>query len=112
MKSACAAALLLSLGVGAAFAEEGTRNFYTGQQFLQEHRSSDNVTVRGYAMGVLDVGTLQRHVCPGNITAGQVAEVGAKYIEAHPEIWDWPAAALLTNAFIQAWPCPKAPAKK
>lgn len=104
MKAICA---LLTVGLSAS-ALAG--NFWTAQEFVAAYNEGGSArsSALGYAMAVADDVELREKAClPSNATAGQVAAVAIKHIEAHPEYWNWPASALIFNSYTEAWPCPK-----
>jgi hypothetical protein len=62
----------------------------------------------GYARGLADGLHLwiKELVCiPQEVTAGQLKDVGQRYLNAHPETRHLDAARLLSTAFMDAWPC-------
>ncbi|CZT29861.1 putative secreted protein [Pseudomonas cerasi] len=61
----------------------------------------------GYVIGITELGSGILFCPPSNVTHGQSGAIVVKYLRAHPEDWNWPAATLVTEALKKAYPeCP------
>ena len=94
----------------------------TGQEFLNNCRSEDNVlhgVCLGYVSGVIDSAPVYAYLhdsdpsfcTPEGVTAGQARAVVIKFLEDHPADLHLGAETLVVGAAITAWPCesPEAP---
>lgn len=83
----------------------------------KEDRMSEALCL-GYVTGVTEAVTrvLQSSgVCaPQGLTPANLKDAVAKYMQAHPQELEKPAANMVWSALVEAWPCPgmkRAPAK-
>ena len=63
--------------------------------------------LRSYVTGVHDgLEELKVFCSPDKTTSRQITHSVILYLEKHPEQWNWPANAIITEALKQAYPCP------
>lgn len=110
----CAIALIVSIAgadANAAF-RSGNKILEEAQAFLDARDTNADVkTVQlqrssrfmAYVMGVLDGSRVLSRCLPEQVTAGQVSEIAANYILAHPEIRHLDAPILIANAMADAF---------
>ncbi len=61
----------------------------------------------GYIEGIVDV-LAKKAICPtSDMTVVQVVAITDKYLTAHPEVWDNPAAPEVFAALSGVFPCSK-----
>jgi hypothetical protein len=105
-----AAALVAPLGASDP-AAAGEAAFLSGEQ-LQELCKGVDASCTAYLMGVLDALNLMESrsgggsaFCAPEITSDEVTDVVRKHLERHPARWESPAATLVTEAMVEAFPC-------
>ena len=79
---------------------ESMREYDKFKQGISNYNSFDNGIFMGYVIGVCDV---MHAKLPDGTIIGQVAEVVAKYLKEHPELWTRPAHELVRQAIIEAF---------
>ena len=104
-----AAACLISIPSHAA---------YSGNDWLEycNDGSGGQMVCLSYARGVADTIELWRRLAPNTamacippeVTGGQLKEIGQQFMTVHAKDRHYPAVQLLTGAFMEAWPCPRA----
>lgn len=102
------------LGVGIALACSRPALAYKNGYELQAQCSNKNDLFNlglcyGFIMGTLETGNDGRTFCipPFGITNGQVYDIVAHYLEAHPEQLRFYAATLVMTALGTSFPCRK-----
>lgn len=97
-----------------ALAAPAQAGFFTGNELLDSCNRNDSSFVSGYVVGVYDHIEMnrsegqKRFICiPTGAQARQVRDIVCGFLVRHPENRQWSAAALINNALIEAWPCPK-----
>ena len=105
----------------AALPATASNNFISGNSLhsdlvawtnIQENRATGGEEVEGvrgisYVMGVSDALSGQAFCITSENTAGQLAAVVRKYLEDHPDRWQFTASSLVVDALHQAFPCVK-----
>ena len=61
----------------------------------------------GYVTGVFDAGNGTRFCAPNTVMKQQVLAVAEKFIDAHPELWQYDGSSILTAAFKSTFSCGK-----
>lgn len=59
----------------------------------------------GYVLGVHDSLTTVTVCAPDSVKAGQVISITRRYLEVHPEQWNYSADRLIGRALSDVWPC-------
>ena len=87
---------------------KGMRAYEKSEHQDGEVNQVDVSVYKGFVFGAHDSLSANGYVCSDDrVTSGQVFAVVAKYLNAHPEEWNKSAAALVTAALKQAFPCKK-----
>ena len=88
--------------------------FYTGSQLWSRCSDKGDLNFglcRGYVMGIADAmmsgsGLLGRRACLAEgVTGGQAQDVVTRFLEQNPELRNYAAADLATEALADAFPC-------
>ncbi|MCZ4330965.1 Rap1a/Tai family immunity protein [Castellaniella denitrificans] len=66
---------------------------------------ADESYLIGYISGISDFGDGLIFCSPSNARLGQLMGVTRKHLLANPEKWNQPAAMLVVEALMQAFPC-------
>jgi hypothetical protein len=90
-------------------------SFQTAGDLHQWCRAGSRPMCMAYVMGISDemnvmqeAGLLPKRYCsPFEVTGEQVADTATKYLESHPESHPIAAGTVVTNALLDAFPCPK-----
>jgi hypothetical protein len=121
MKKVVALAIFVLIAAG-AFAQDAA--FGSGQwlenmrEGAQRIRSGTNNIVdyvnasifRGFVGGIVQTGTLEDwFAIPDGVKSAQNEAVVGQFLEAHPELWNGPAAAIVIAAIYKVWPGKKNP---
>ena len=67
----------------------------------------------GYLLGVKDLLSVyiteqKYRICvPAGVGADALERIVVKYIDGNPKVYSWPPGAVVTAAYIQAFPCSK-----
>jgi hypothetical protein len=108
MIGAAAGALILAAAIGPARAGVLTGNDWAA--FCRGNQT-DKAFCTGYAFGIADAlsqGGADAIICaPAGAQAKELLDLGLRYISKRPERRQDGANELLTQAFIEAWPCDK-----
>lgn len=81
---------------------------YDKAQAGTKYDAYDVGSFMGYLQGATDA-TASRglYELPDGVTVGQIAAIVSKFLNANPENWNLPAAALITLALMEAFPAAK-----
>ncbi|ESX54727.1 hypothetical protein X760_27820 [Mesorhizobium sp. LSHC422A00] len=112
-----------ALGLSQALAGGGIFEDGNGLNELCNGPPVGRIVLRGYAMAIADYQSVQVgivdsatgavvmprvFIClPDNVKASQVEDLTCNYLAAHPENRQLPGIAMVINALVAAWPCPK-----
>ena len=61
----------------------------------------------GFIVGIVDLGNGSLFCAYPNVSREQSGAVVTKYLKAHPEQWNEPAAGIVVRAMREAFPCEK-----
>lgn len=111
---------LLILAAALALPAIASAQYYTGKSLADwmnayeriQNGGSDTMDLAratsysGYVTGVADLQKMMQVVCPRDgVTVSQLVALVSQFIEAHPEHWDRNAAAVVSGALREAFPC-------
>lgn len=112
-------ALVLLVVLAAMRPVPASAQFYTGNKVYTECTADENAATYnvaralclGFVVGVYDVvvplirSSGESALCvPDGVTLGQVTDVVIKYLRDNPAKRNNPAASLVTEALLEAWP--------
>jgi hypothetical protein len=85
---------------------------FTGSELLKTCKESNDSFCVGYVSAVVDavVSDVDRRkffCIPNGVTYDQLMKVAVKYLEQDPKNLHWSAHALVHNAILDAYRCPK-----
>ena len=102
---------IISLAVGANDGRAEVTNGNALMRYCHEAGRDEHPNVLtgfcvGYILGIFESLVLSGRACVNlKVTNEQVRDVAVKFLEAHPEIRDRPAAALVIDASVETFPC-------
>jgi len=84
--------------------------FLTGNDLHSALKSTDKHNrdvAMGYIAGVHDTGRTVIHCSPNTVTATQVTDMVAAFLQANPISRDKSGDSIVSIVLMSAWPCPK-----
>ena len=108
-----AAVVLLSAAAADAQVEGGWMNGNELKAFCQGETAFDRGVCSGFAVAVASftvrapVDTYRACIPISQVTRGQLRDITVKYLHDHPEWLHFSATSLGSEAFKEAFPCPK-----
>ena len=115
MKTLTASLLLISACAGSGLAADNYESIESGNTLLAKcvGPPENQLICAGYTAGIYDMINLlettsavpKRHCFPPGVTRLQLHDVVIRYLQEHPEQRHMGAAALVSDALEDAWPC-------
>ena len=88
--------------------------FYSGNEILQRMQSDsvvDKMVSLGFVAGVSDAWDGIMFCPPESVTTGQARDIAQRFLVLNPGKRHKPAAELVMDALMEAWPCARKPNK-